>query len=137
MKNFFVLAIFAAVLILFQSPQAEASELYLGEWEGGWKAYLLNDKEHVNYDFDDDGTLVFYLSIKAVSQKGTVKIIDYVFRGIYGSNDKLIGASFRDSLGASGTFYHNNPGVYIIEHKAFFLIADALARDLYDKGQLW
>ncbi len=33
MKNFFALAIFAAALILFQSPQAEASELYLGEWE--------------------------------------------------------------------------------------------------------
>ena len=136
MKKIFVLAMLAAVLILFQSPQVEAGELYLGEWEGGWRAYLLNDKEHFNYDSEDDGTLVIYTSIKAVSPKGTVKIIDYVFRGIYGSNDRLIGASFSDSLGASGTFYRNNPGVYIIEHKAFFLIVDAIAKDLYDKGLL-
>ena len=40
MKKIFALAIFVAALSLFQLPQAEASELYLGEWEGGWKAYL-------------------------------------------------------------------------------------------------
>ena len=31
MKNFFAFAILAVALILFQSPQAEASELYMGE----------------------------------------------------------------------------------------------------------
>ena len=130
MKKFFALAVLAALLTLFQSPQAEAGEVYLGEWEGGWKAYLLID-DRGRYEFDDDNALIIYTSIKAVSPKGTVKIIDYVFRGIYGSNDRLIGASFRDSLGASGTFYLDNPGVYIIENKAFTRIAGSLTIKAY------
>ena len=37
MKKFFAMAVFALSVFILQMPQAAAEDVYVGEWEGGWK----------------------------------------------------------------------------------------------------
>lgn len=119
MKKFLVAAALVLGLIIGQATQAEATdEVYVGTWEGGWKAYVIGDS--IDWDVQRPNYVIFYCKIKGVSPQGKVKYFDYVFTPINSSdNSKLIGASFRDSTGATGEFYGDNPGVYEVEYNAY------------------
>lgn len=118
MKKFLFATALAFGLVVSQivvGSQAEAADYYLGNWEGGWKAYLMTETQRGSYS---DSKIT--CTIKTVSPKGAVKYIDYSFSF---SGDRV---TFNDSLGASGVFYINNPGDYQIENKAVgILIGDA------------
>lgn len=116
MKKIFAMAAFVFGILILQMPQADAEDVYVGEWEGGWKAYVVGDS--ISWDVKRLNYIIFYCTIKGVSPQGTVKYFDYVFTPI-NENNKLVGASFRDSSGATGKFYVNNPGVYQVEYNAF------------------
>ena len=118
MKKLLTMAVLALSVFILQMPQAAAEDVYVGEWEGGWKAYVLSDS--INWDVKGPNYIIFYCRIKGVSSQGQVKYFDYVFTPINSSdNTKLIGASFRDSSGATGKFYKDNPGVYQVEYNAW------------------
>ena len=121
MKKFFAVAVFALSVFILQMPQAAAEDVYVGEeWEGGWRAYIVEGS--VDWDVKSPVEIIFYCRLKGVSPQGQVKYFDYVFTPINDSNQKMIGASFRDSTGATGRFYQNNPGVYRVEYKVFQML---------------
>lgn len=110
MKNFLTMAVFALSVIILQMPQAEARDEYMGDWEGGWRAYLMTE----TIDTGQSGrNLIIYCRLKAV--KNTTKYFDYAFT--YHNDAGIPKISFRDSLGASGSFVLGSPGVYQVEHK--------------------
>ncbi len=118
MRKILVAATLALGLIIGQAAQVEATdEVYVGTWEGGWKAYVIGDS--IDWDIQRPNYVIFYCKIKGVSPEGKVKYFDYVFTPINSSDNKLIGASFRDSTGATGEFYGDNPGVYEVECNAY------------------
>ena len=82
----------------------EASDAYVGTWEGGWKAYVMTE----TYSGNDSS---MSCRVKTVSPKGTVKYIDYEF-SFYGDR-----VTFKDSTGASGVFYTDSVGQYQVENQ--------------------
>ena len=119
MRKILMVAALALGLFIGQSAHVEATdEVYVGTWEGGWKAYVIGDS--IDWDIQRPNYVIFYCKIKGVSPEDKVKYFDYVFTPINSSdNTKLIGASFRDSTGATGEFYIDNPGVYEVEYNAW------------------
>ena len=110
MKKFFAVAALILGVVVSQfvaMSQAEAADHYLGNWEGGWKAYLMTETQRGSYS---DSKIT--CTIKTVSPKGTVKYIDYSFSF---SGNRV---TFNDSTGASGTFYTDSPGEYQVEYAA-------------------
>lgn len=125
MKKILLAAAFVVGIVAsqFVAPaQASAEDFYVGNWEGGWKAYLLSDSIDYKLNSGNGFSLTCYCQIKAVSPKNTVKILDYMFESFNDSNGKMAGATFRDSTGASGRFYIGQPGQYEIEHKVFQML---------------
>lgn len=102
MKKFLIAAALAVEIF---GGQAEAADVYVGEWEGGWKAYVMTETKR-------GGSSEMSCTIKTVSPRGTVKYIDYVF-SFYGDR-----VTFKDSTGASGVFYTDSPGDYQVENEA-------------------
>ena len=126
MKKFLMATIFLGALMIQISQAAAEDLLYVGDWEGGWKAYLV--EESVDWKYNSIFDVVFYCQLKGVSSQGTVKYFDYVFTPINDdSGKKIIGATFRDSSGATGKFYDNDPGVYQVEHKVFQILRMVLS----------
>jgi len=119
MKKFLLAVALVLGLIIGQAAQVKATdEVYVGTWEGGWKAYVIGDS--IDWDVQRPNYVIFYCKIKGVSPQGKVKYFDYVFTPINSNdNSKIIGASFRDSTGATGEFYRDNPGVYEVEYNAW------------------
>ena len=114
MKKFFVAAAFILGVVVSQfvaMSQVEARDEYMGEWEGGWRAYLMTESFNPQMSGQN---LVIHCRLKAV--KNTTKYFDYEFTYHNDAgNAPLI--SFRDSSGASGSFIFGSPGVYQVEHK--------------------
>ena len=131
MKKFFAVAALILGVVVSQivvPSQAQAApEEYLGEWEGGWKAYWI--VKSTKLERGDPSNFVNSCQVKAVSPKGTVKYIDYVMQIQPQLKDDDFLVSFRDSLGGNGTFYMSNPGVYLVERKLarWFIIGMAEA----------
>ena len=125
MKKFLLAAALIVGVVVSQlvaMSRASAEDVYVGNWEGGWKAYLLSDSIDYKLNTGNGFYLTCYCQIKAVSPKNTVKILDYVFESFNDSNGKMAGATFRDSTGASGRFYIGQPGEYEIEHTVFKML---------------
>lgn len=109
MKKILAMAVLILSLIVLQIPQAAASDNYVGTWEGGWKAYLMDE----TVKFGKNGNeAAASCRLKGVSSNGTTKYFDYVFT--FYQNGRI---SFRDSSGASGSFVLGSPGVYQVEHE--------------------
>ena len=114
MKKFFLASILILVVVFSQfvaMSQVEARDEYMGEWEGGWRAYLMTEsikpqKSGVNP--------VINCRLKAV--KNTTKYFDYEFT-YHNDAGGVPRVSFRDSSGASGSFIIGSPGVYQVEHE--------------------
>ena len=125
MKKLLAMAVLALSILILQMPQSEAAEIYMGTWEGGWKAYLVDVGDFTSNSSETE----FYqpCRLKAVSPRGTVKFIDYRFTLHY-SGDNLSYISFVDSEGGSGSFTDTNPGVYQIENKVIGSIMMARLR---------
>ena len=125
MKKLLAMAVLALSVFMLQIPQSEAAEIYMGTWEGGWKAYLVDVGDFTSNSSETE----FYqpCRLKAVSPRGTVKFIDYRFTLHY-SGDNLSYISFVDSEGGSGSFTDTNPGVYQIENKVIGSIMMARLR---------
>mgnify|MGYP006988880843 CR=1 FL=1 len=133
MKKLVVTVVFALGVFILQMPQAAAEDYPVGEeWEGGWKAYIV--VESVDWQVKSPVEIIFYCRLKGVSPQGKVKYFDYVFTPINDNNNKMIGASFRDSTGATGRFYKNNPGVYRVEYKVFQMLLEAFSETLNQAG---
>ena len=131
MKIFLFVA--ALTFSLMMSAQTEAaSEEYLGEWEGGWKAYLIvNSMELLR----NPPNAEVACKVKAVSPRGTVKYINYDVNLTMESADKVL-VDFTDSLGGRGRFYFGNPGVYQVEQElAKFIMAGLVYAMDYAKRQ--
>ena len=111
MKKFLAMAVFALSVIILQMPQAEARDEYMGDWEGGWRAYLMTETIKPE---KSGSNLVVYCRLKAV--KSTTKYFDYAFT-YYIDAGGVPKVSFRDSSGASGSFVFGSPGVYQVEHE--------------------
>ena len=109
MKKFLTMAVFALSVFILQMPQVEARDEYVGEWEGGWRAYLMIETVQLGKNGND---VAFSCRLKGVSPQGTTKYFDYVFT--FYQNARV---SFRDSTGASGSFAMGSPGVYQVEHE--------------------
>ena len=125
MKKFLTMAVFALSVFILQMPHIEAAEIYMGTWEGGWKAYLVDVGDFTS---NSSGTEFYQpCRLKAVSPRGTVKFIDYRFTLHY-SGKNLSYISFVDSEGGSGSFTDTNPGVYQIENKVIRSIMMAKLR---------
>ena len=114
MKKILAMAALVFGILIAQASQVDAAEIYMGTWEGGWKAYLVDIGEFTSNAAETE----FYqpCRLKAVSPRGTVKFIDYRFTLHY-NGDNLSYISFVDSEGGSGSFTDTNPGVYQIENK--------------------
>ena len=128
MKKIFALAALVLGIFIAQVSQAEAADVYVGEeWEGGWKAYIVEGS--VDYEFKSPVEMIIYCKLKGVSPQGKVKYFDYVFTPI-NERGKMIGASFRDSTGATGKFYGHNPGGYRVEYATFQILLAAIKEDI-------
>lgn len=117
MKKFLLAAALVVGVVASQlvvMSQAEAMEIYMGTWEGGWKAYLVDVGEFTGNA--DDSEMYQPCTLKAVSPRGTVKFIKYKFTLHY-NGEQMSYISFVDSEGGSGSFTDTNPGVYKIENK--------------------
>ena len=124
MKKFLAMSAILLSVIILQMPQASAKDVYVGEWEGGWKAYLMPE----TFDLGKSGSntsILAYCTIKTISPRSTVKYIDYTFTIPDDLNRYSI--SFVDSTGARGAFYLKDPGVYLVEHRVATLIIKFLA----------
>ena len=129
MRKILFAAVLALGLIIGQATQVEALEAYMGTWEGGWKAYLVDIGEFTS---NADETESYQLcTLKAVSPRGTVKFIYYKFTLHY-NGEHLSYISFVDSEGGSGRFTDKNPGVYEVENKVIVSILMAYREQLGD-----
>lgn len=111
MKKFLTMAVFALSVFILQMPQVEARDEYVGEWEGGWRAYLMIETVQFGKNGNDPA---FSCRLKGISPQGTIKYFDYVFTFHQNSGARV---SFMDSTGASGSFVMGSPGVYQVEHE--------------------
>ena len=115
MKKFLAMAMLVFGLIICQAAHVEATDVYVGTWEGGWKAYVMTESYRGESN-SRERTAEMYCRVKTVSPKGTVKYIDYSF-SFYGDR-----VTFKDSTGASGVFYTDGVGQYKVENEIIILL---------------
>ena len=114
MKKFLAIAIFALGIFILQMPQAAAQVEYVGDWEGGWRAYLMTETIRPE---KSGRNFIIYCRLKAISPKSITiqKHFDYAFT-FHNDTGGVPQVSFRDSTGATGNFVIGSPGVYQVEH---------------------
>ena len=100
MKKFLLAAALIVGLVIGQAAQVEAQDVYVGTWEGGWKAYVMTESYRGTRSGDRNSEMS--CKVKTVSPKGRV--------------------TFKDSTGASGTFYTDSVGQYKVESEIIIVL---------------
>ena len=102
------MAALALGLIVAQISAAEAYDHHVGEWNGGWKAYLMTETIRIERrDYMD-----YSCRVKAV-RGSEVIYVDYSF---WEDRQRRLIEHFKNSLGHSGMFAIADANGFYIEH---------------------
>lgn len=120
MKKFLTMTAFVLSAFILQMPQAAASDYYVGEYNGGWKAYLMTETISIERrDYMD-----YSCRVKAVRGNDIV-YIDYSF---WEDRQRRVIEHFKNSQGHTGAFTIADANGYYIEYK----IDDYVASNYYE-----
>ena len=120
MKKVFAMAALVIGILILQTPQADAADLYVGEYNGGWKAYLMTETVRIQRrDYMD-----YSCRVKAIRGSDVV-YIDYSF---WEDRQRRVIEHFKNSQGHTGMFTVSDANGYYIEYK----IDDYVAQNYYE-----
>lgn len=120
MKKFFAVAALVLGIFLVQVSQAEAYDHHVGEWNGGWKAYLMTETIRIKSREYMDYTC----QVKAV--RGSEVI--YVNYNFWEDRSRRLIEHFTNDQGHSGMFTVSDANGFYIE----FNIDDYVSRNYYE-----
>ncbi len=117
MKKFF--AVVALILGIFVA-QVEAADIHVGEWNGGWKAYLMTETIQIkSRDYMD-----YACRVKAV-RGGDVIYVSYDF---WEDRSRRLIEHFKNDQGHNGMFTVADANGFYIEYN----IDDYVSKNYYE-----
>ena len=120
MKKFLAVALLAFAMIIGQAAQVEAYDYHVGEWNGGWKAYLMTETIRIERrDYMD-----YSCRVKAV-RGSEVIYVDYSF---WEDRQRRLIEHFKNSQGHTGMFAVADANGFYIEYN----IDDYVSQNYYE-----
>ena len=120
MRKFFAMAALVIGILIAQVAQVSAQDLHVGEWTGGWKAYLMTETIRIERkDYMD-----YSCRVKAVRDNEVI-YIDYSF---WEDRQRRLIEHFKNSQGHTGMFTVSDPNGFYIE----FNIDDYVSSHYYE-----